>query len=110
MDARGKQAPKAPFGVTGLDEVLGGGLARNRLYLLEGTSGSGKTTLAVQFLLQGALGTEKGLYITLSETEQELRESGWSFLTRSTSSSCCRLKIYWTKSSSKVCCIRRTLS
>jgi circadian clock protein KaiC len=73
---------KAAFGVYGLDDVLGGGLARDRLYLLEGTPGTGKTTVALQFLLEGARLGEKGLYITLSETEEELREGaashGWS--------------------------------
>ena len=73
---------KARFGVPGLDEILGGGLARKRVYLIEGVPGSGKTTLAFQFLLEGANAGEKGLYITLSETEEELREAaashGWS--------------------------------
>jgi circadian clock protein KaiC len=69
-------------GVTGLDEILGGGLTRDRIYLVEGTPGSGKTTLALQFLLKGRELGESGLYITLSETETELRAAaashGWS--------------------------------
>lgn len=59
-------------GNTGLDQVLTGGLPANRMYLFEGAPGSGKTTLAVQFLLEGARLGERGLYITLSETKEEL--------------------------------------
>ena len=73
---------KAAFSVPGLDDVLGGGLGRNRLYLLEGDPGTGKTTIALQFLLEGARRGERGLHISLSETQQELAESaashGWS--------------------------------
>jgi circadian clock protein KaiC len=69
-------------GIPGLDEVLCGGLTPDRLYLLEGTPGAGKTTLALQFLLDGAARGEHGLYVTLSETEDELRAAaethGWS--------------------------------
>ena len=46
-------APIASTGIIGLDDVLHGGLVRNRLYLIEGTPGTGKTTLALQFLLEG---------------------------------------------------------
>lgn len=60
-------------GVPGLDHVLGGGLTRERLYLLEGDPGAGKTTLALQFLIEGARQGEKVLYITLAENEVELR-------------------------------------
>lgn len=74
--------PRAPFGVEGLDDILGGGLTPSRIYLLEGTPGAGKTTLALQFLLCGRELGESGLYITLSETEPELRavaqSHGWS--------------------------------
>lgn len=69
-------------GTTGLDHVLGGGLTPNRLYLVEGTPGAGKTTLALKFLLERAADGEAGLYLTLSETEDELqavaRSHGWS--------------------------------
>jgi len=75
------QSAKALFGISGLDNILLGGLRRNRLFLFEGSPGAGKTTLALQFLLEGARTGEKGLYITLSETEAELREvalsHGW---------------------------------
>ena len=65
-------------GVPGLDAILQGGLAPGRTFLLEGSPGTGKTTIAIQFLLTGAAAGEQGLYITLSETEPELRESAAS--------------------------------
>jgi circadian clock protein KaiC len=74
--------PRAPTGITGLDDVLGGGLARNRLHLLEGSPGTGKTTIALQFLLAGAAAGEAGIYVSLAETEHELRDGarshGWT--------------------------------
>jgi circadian clock protein KaiC len=77
----GRARPVAPTGVTGLDDILAGGLPRNRLYLVEGVPGSGKTTLALQFLQAGAAAGETVLYVTLSETEEELRavaeSHGW---------------------------------
>lgn len=73
---------KAKFGIAGLDDVTSGGLARGRLFLLEGSPGTGKTTIATQFLLAGAEVGERSLYITLSETDDELRAGaashGWS--------------------------------
>ena len=72
----------ATTGVAGLDDILGGGLTPNRLYLLEGMPGSGKTTLAFQFLMEGARRGESVLYITLSETREEIRavadSHGWA--------------------------------
>lgn len=68
-------------GVPGLDDVLGGGLTPNRLYLLEGTPGAGKTTIALQFLMEGAKQGEPVMYVTLSETAEELqgvaKSHGW---------------------------------
>ena len=69
-------------GVEGLDEILGGGLDADRVYLVEGQPGTGKTTLALQFLLEGARLGETTLYLSLSETEQEIQvvahRHGWS--------------------------------
>ncbi|HEX6899439.1 MAG TPA: ATPase domain-containing protein [Thermoanaerobaculia bacterium] len=74
--------PRAETGVEGLDLILGGGFPVHRMYLLEGDPGAGKTTLALQFLLAGARRGETGVYATLSETEEELRDvaasHGWS--------------------------------
>jgi circadian clock protein KaiC len=69
---------KALTGVTGLDDVLAGGLSREHVFLLEGNPGTGKTTIALQFLLEGAKLGEHCLYITLSETDSELRGSASS--------------------------------
>ena len=69
-------------GVRGLDEILGGGLPRGHVYLVEGESGAGKTTLGLQFLLDGRQQGGVALWITLSETERELQQiaasHGWS--------------------------------
>lgn len=68
----------ARTGVAGLDDILRGGLTRNRIYLLEGTPGAGKTTAAMQFLMEGAEAGETGLYITLSESSEELHATATS--------------------------------
>ena len=69
-------------GVKGLDEILGGGLTSDRLFLIEGEPGTGKTTLALQFLNEGVRRGESVIYITLAETRVELKavaqSHGWS--------------------------------
>src|SRR4030088_1145965 len=73
---------KARTGIWGLDDILSGGFSREHLFLLEGAPGTGKTTIALQFLMAGGGVGEKCLYITLSETERELRDGaashGWA--------------------------------
>jgi len=68
-------------GIAGLDDVMTGGFNRKRLFLIEGVPGSGKTTLALQFLIASAKRGERVLYVTLSETAEELRAGaashGW---------------------------------
>lgn len=72
----------AATGIPGLDDVLRGGLPRKRIYLLQGPPGVGKTTLGLQFLLEGRKHGESGLYVTLSESEDELQgvaaSHGWN--------------------------------
>jgi circadian clock protein KaiC len=76
------ELPRISTGNAGLDDILGGGIDPERMYLFEGQPGSGKTTLALEFLLEGVRAGEPTLYITLSETERELRlvakRHGWS--------------------------------
>jgi circadian clock protein KaiC len=73
---------RAKTGIWGLDDILSGGFSRQHVFLVEGAPGTGKTTIALQFLMEGARAGEKCLYITLSETEAELRDGvashGWS--------------------------------
>ena len=87
MDDRGIGRAEASLrrvktGTCGLDDVLHGGLPLNHLYLVEGDPGTGKTTLGLQFLLEGVRAGEPVLYVTLSESKEELEEvarsHGWS--------------------------------
>lgn len=78
----GPPVPRALTGIKGLDEILGGGLPTKHLYLVDGEPGTGKTTLALQFLLEGVSKGERGLYVTLSESREELEavasSHGWT--------------------------------
>ena len=73
---------RARTGVPGLDDVLVGGLPARRLHLVHGAPGTGKTTLALSFLREGVAQGESVLYVTLSESREELeavaRSHGWS--------------------------------
>jgi circadian clock protein KaiC len=62
----------ASSGIEGLDHILLGGFPRNHVYLLQGDPGVGKTTLGLQFLIEGVRHGEGALYLTLSETRDEL--------------------------------------
>jgi circadian clock protein KaiC len=83
-DAAGASVPAelAPTGVAGLDAILAGGLPRGNAYVVQGDPGAGKTTLALQFSLAGARAGERTLYVTTSESEDEIRDAarshGWS--------------------------------
>lgn len=82
MSSTELRADKAKTGIWGLDNILSGGFSRGHVFLVEGAPGTGKTTIALQFLREGAQSGEKCLYITLSETERELRDGasshGWT--------------------------------
>jgi circadian clock protein KaiC len=72
----------ASTGITGLDHILRGGLPRDRVYLLEGDPGTGKTTAALQFLREGVREGESCVYVTMSESANELNavaaSHGWT--------------------------------
>jgi circadian clock protein KaiC len=74
--------PRERLGIPGLDEILHGGLIPSRLYLIDGNPGAGKTTLALHFLREGVRAGERCLYVTLSETAEELKAGadshGWT--------------------------------
>lgn len=80
--ASNRNPERSETGISGLDDILNGGLIPHRLYLVDGDPGSGKTTLSLQYLLQGTRNGEQCLYITLSETKEELiagaESHGWS--------------------------------
>src|ERR1700733_3344933 len=80
MNRRSRE--RSETGVPGLDAIMWGGLIPGRLYLLDGDPGAGKTTFALQYLLEGLSRGEKCLYVTLSETHEELAAGadshGWS--------------------------------
>jgi circadian clock protein KaiC len=82
VDSIEKLSGIAKTGIWGLDDILSGGFSRGHVFLVEGAPGTGKTTIALQFLMEGAKAGEKCLYITLSETERELRDGaashGWT--------------------------------
>ena len=81
MDATPHAEQLVSTGISGLDHILRGGLPRGHLYLIEGDAGAGKTTLGLQFLLEGKRRGERTLWISLSETEAQLRGTaashGW---------------------------------
>src|SRR6202034_1944908 len=82
MNSVQSNAKSAKTGIWGLDNILSGGFSRGHLFLVKGAPGTGKTTIALQFLMEGVRAGEKCLYITLSETEHELRDGaalhGWA--------------------------------
>ena len=67
---------RARSGITGFDELTNGGLIRNRAYLTAGSAGTGKTIFSIQFIHSGAVKYgERGVYVTLEETPEQLRLS-----------------------------------
>jgi circadian clock protein KaiC len=78
MRVRGRPIPKVPTQITGLDEVLEGGLPRGRTTLASGGPGSGKTVLGLEFLWSGAMAGEPGVFVTLEERAKAIRQNALS--------------------------------
>jgi circadian clock protein KaiC len=73
-------------GVDGRDAILDGSYVSHWMHLIEGQPGTGKTTLALQFLFDGRARGEKGFYVTLSDTRDELIQVAETTAGRSTAS------------------------
>src|SRR5438128_9434712 len=70
---------RVPTGIKGLDELLGGGFPEGKCILVVGSPGSGKTTFAIQYLYSGALQGETGLYVTLDEYPDAIKQNFQSY-------------------------------
>lgn len=82
MRVRARPISKVQTHISGLDEVLGGGLPRGRTTLVVGGPGSGKTVLGLEFLCSGAMAGEPGVFVTLEERAQAIHQNalsmGWN--------------------------------
>ncbi len=76
--AAGAQIEKATTGISGLDDILHGGLPARRTTLVSGGPGTGKTVLALQFLLEGIRRGEPGIFLTMEERAEGIRENALS--------------------------------
>ncbi len=77
-------AQRVPTGIPGFDELCGGGILRNRSYLISGSAGAGKTIFGLQYLYNGITKFgENGIYIATEERPEQVRENvkqfGWDF-------------------------------
>jgi circadian clock protein KaiC len=71
--AVGQELEKAPTGISGLDQILGGGLPRDRVTLVAGAAGAGKTLLGMNFLVAGARKYgEPGVLMTFEESASKV--------------------------------------
>ena len=68
-----KNIIKIETGIDGLDKMLEGGLIPERPYIISGPPGVGKTTLGMQFLLEGLIRGERGLFVALEEPVNEVK-------------------------------------
>jgi len=74
---------RTPFGIEGLDNLIGGGIPQSHSILICGSPGTGKTILSMQYLYQGAMNGEKGIYVSIEEDPEDLKKQatqfGWDF-------------------------------
>ncbi len=70
-------------GIYGLDDIMNGGFPKGQVVLVSGTCGTGKTILGAQYIYQGLLHGENGVFLSFEEQPESIRESfmefGWDF-------------------------------